>query len=121
MVRTRRQQASFDEVEEEAEIYHWTNMEYTRIMMENGLEAEGIDYIMGRTNDKEEDFGRQLQELRKACVSVKSHSNYLISVTNMINCFAMNTNKVQYDGFIPLRQSWREQLLTFDNDTTRKI
>ena len=40
--------------------------------MENGLEAEAIDRIMGRTYDKEEDFERQLQELRKACVSEKS-------------------------------------------------
>ena len=41
---------------EEAEIYHWTNMEDTRIMMENGLEAEGIDRTMERTNDEEEDL-----------------------------------------------------------------
>ena len=58
--------------------------------MENGLEAEAIDRIMGRTYDKEEDFERQLQELRKACVSDKSQNNYLTSVTNMINWFAMN-------------------------------
>ena len=31
-------------------------MEDIRIMMENSLEAEGIDCIMGRTNDDEEDF-----------------------------------------------------------------
>ena len=85
MVQTHRQQANFDEVEEVAEIYHRTHMEDTRIMMENGLEAEGIDRIMGRTNDKEEDFERQLQEMRKACVGEKSQNNYLISVTNMIN------------------------------------
>ena len=100
MVRSRRQQANFDEAEEEAEIYHRTDKDDTRIMMENSLEAEGIDCIMGHTNDKEEDFERQLQELRKACVSEKSQNNYLISVTNMINWFAMNTNKVQYDGLI---------------------
>ena len=121
MVRTRRQQASFDEVEEEAEIYHRTDMEDTRIMMENGLEAEGIDHMMGRTNDEDEDFERQLQDLRKACVSEKSQNNYLISVTNMINWFATNMNESQNDGFIPLMQSWREQLLTFENDSTRKI
>ena len=57
---------------------------------------------MGRTNDKEEDFKRQLQELRNTCVSEKSQDNYLISVTNMNNWFAMNTNEVQYDGLIPL-------------------
>ena len=121
MVQTCRQQANFDEFEEEAEFYHRTDIDDTRIMMENGLEAEGIDRIMGRTNDKEEDFERQLQELRRACVSAKSQNNYLISVTHMINWFAMNINEVQYDGFIPLMQSWQEQLLTFDNDMTRKI
>ena len=63
----------------------------------------------------------QLQELRKACVSDKSQNNYLTSVTNMINWFATNTNKVQYDGLILLMQSWQERLLTFDNDKTRKI
>ena len=66
-------------------------------------------------------ISRQLQDLRKACVSEKSQNNYLISVTNMINLFAININKVQYDGLIPLMQSWRERLLTFDNDMTRKI
>ena len=89
--------------------------------MENGLEAEGIDRTIGRTNDNEEDFKRQLQELRKACVRDKSQNSYLTSVTNMINWFMINTNKVQYDGFIPLIQSWQERLLTFDNDKTRKF
>ena len=121
MVCTQRQQASFYVVEEEAEIYHRTDMEETRIMMENDLEAERIDRTMGRANDDEEDLERQLQELRKACVSVKSQNNYLISVTNMMNWFVINTNKVQHDGFIPLMQSWREQLLMFDNLMTRKI
>ena len=72
------------------------------IMMENDLEAEGIDCMMDRTNDKEGDFERQLQDLRKECVSEKSQKSYLISVTNMINWFAININEVQYDGFIPL-------------------
>ena len=39
MVQTLRQQANFDEVEEEAEIYHRIDTDDTRIMMENGLEA----------------------------------------------------------------------------------
>ena len=55
---TGRQQVSFDEVEEEVYFYHQTNLEDTIIMMENGLEAEGIDRTMGRTNDKDEDFER---------------------------------------------------------------
>ena len=91
MVQTRRQQANFDEVEEEAEIYHQTDIDDTMIMIENGLEAEGTGRIMGRTNDEEEDFERQLQELRKACVSEKSQNDYLTSLTNMINWFAMST------------------------------
>ena len=47
MIRTWRQQASFDEVEEVAELYHQVTLEYTMIMMENGLEVEGIDHMMG--------------------------------------------------------------------------
>ena len=56
MVCTQRRQASFYEVEEEVEIYHVIYMEDTRIMTEKGLEAEGIDHIMGRKNDKDKDF-----------------------------------------------------------------
>ena len=41
-------------------------MEDTRIMMETSLEAEGIDRIMGRMNDEDNDFESQLQDLRKA-------------------------------------------------------
>ena len=65
MVWTRRQQANFDEVGEEAEIYHRTDIDDTRIMMENGLEAEGIDCIMGRTNDEEEDFWKAVTRVEE--------------------------------------------------------
>ena len=58
------------------------------IVMENDLEAEGINCMKGRTNDKDRDFKRQLQDLRKACVTEKSQKNYHISVTNMINCLS---------------------------------
>ena len=76
MVRTHRQQASFDEAEEEAEFYHRTDLE------QNGMEAERIDCTMGRTNDEEGDFKRQIQDLRIACASEKFQNNYLIYLTN---------------------------------------
>ena len=121
MVRTWRQQASFDEIEEEAEFFLHTNLEHKLIKMDNSLEAEGINCMMGCTNNENGDFEKQSQDLRKVCVSEKSQNNYLMSLINMINWFALNTNKLQYNGFIPLMQSWRDQFITFDNETKRKI
>ena len=51
MLPTQRQQASFDEAEEEEEeeeFYHRADLEDTMIMMENGLEAEGIGCAVTR-------------------------------------------------------------------------
>ena len=62
-------------------------------MMKIGLEAGGINCIMGYINDEDGDFKRQLQVLRKACVNEKSWNNYVISVTNMINWLTININE----------------------------
>ena len=108
MVCAQRQQASFDEEDEEAEeaeeveFYHQTCLQDTMILMENDMEAEGIDLMMECASENNINFESQLQDLRKTCVSGKSQNNYPISVTNMINRFSTNINEVQYGGFCPL-------------------
>ena len=86
MVCTQIKKASFVKVEEEAEFYHRTNLEDTLIMMENSLEAEGIDHMMELTNDKE---GAVTRFEEGMCKLKKSQNNYLI------NGFAININEVQ--------------------------
>ena len=107
------------EEEEDAE-YARTDMEDAMIMMEEGEDIEEEEARTGTVNDDEVSFERVIQDLRKACVSDKSQNNYMCSMTNMINWFAVHEGDDRNSSFDLLTESWRLELSVIDDEKERK-
>ena len=89
-------------------------------MMEEGEAVEEEDYRTGQVNVDEANFERTLQNLRRVCVSEKSQNNYMCSMTNVINWFAVHGSE-QVHGVRPLNRNWRDELMLIGYDRERKI
>lgn len=120
MPRTRRQRQIIDDHEEEDGVYHRADIEDTMIMFEEGEAVQEEERRTGQVNEDEANFERTLQNLRKACVSEKSQNNYMCSMTNMINWFAVHGPE-EVRGVRVLDRNWRDELRLMDNDRERKV
>lgn len=89
---------------------------------ELGEQLEAVERATGQRNRDEEEFDRQLSDLRKACVSEKSQTSYIGSMVLMLNWFVRKSFDDSYAGYQPVTQRWLNDLSMFgvDDDTGRK-
>ena len=118
--RRTRQNNNIENHEEEDTEYARADIEDAMIMMEEGEEVEEEEARIGTVNEDEVSFERVIQDLRKACVSDKSQNNYMCSMTNMINWFAVHEGDDQNSGFDLLTETWRLELSVIDDEKERK-